>query len=100
MPYRPPIHRPVRADRPGKTPRPSQAGSFYFTEEWKALRRRVLDRDRWTCQVKMPGCLRRATIADHRIPRDQGGSDSLSNLRACCRSCHNARHPEKGGSRV
>ena len=98
MPYRPPIHQPIRADRPGRVPRPSQAGSVYNTDEWKALRLATLKRDHFRCQLVLPGCERRATIADHVVPRSAGGVDALYNLRATCRACHNGAHPEKGGA--
>jgi len=97
MPYRPPVHEPIRADRPGIAPRQSQAGSFYQTQEWKDLRTRVLARDRYTCKLALPGCGVRASIADHIIARRDGGSDTMMNLRAVCWACHNRRHPERGG---
>ena len=97
MPYLPPKHRPLREDRPGIAPRLPQTGSFYQTAEWKDLRRRVLARDHWRCQLAFPGCEHRAAIADHIVARNDGGPDNMMNLRAVCWACHNRRHPERGG---
>lgn len=100
MPFRPPIHQPVRADRPGKTVRPSQAGSFYRSAEWTALREAVLIRDGYRCQLRYDGCYQRAVTAHHIIARKDGGADALFNLHAVCGRCHARAHPEKGGSHV
>lgn len=52
------------------------------------VRRRVIERDRSTCQY----CGRVPSSAelhvDHVIPRSMGGDDSLSNLAAACASCN------------
>ena len=54
---------------------------------WKRLRRRILERDNWTCQVcgKSAG---RFEI-DHVVPLAAGGSAwEESNLQCLCRRCH------------
>jgi hypothetical protein len=59
----------------------------------QALTRAVLMRDQHRCHV--PGCTRRATTADHTpIRRDQGGPDTMDNLKACC-----AHHNSSDGAR-
>jgi 5-methylcytosine-specific restriction protein A len=58
---------------------------------WPKLRRTVLERDAWRCQLQYPGCLGRATQADHRIPRVHGGPDALWNLQAACGPCNVAK---------
>lgn len=56
-------------------------------KNWQAKRRKVLDRDRWTCQVCLkrvgPG-YRRAHV-HHRTGRK---SHALRNLVTLCASCH------------
>jgi 5-methylcytosine-specific restriction endonuclease McrA len=55
--------------------------------QWRAIRRAVLVRDRYTCYV----CLGRANSVDHVIPRSMGGSHHLDNLRACCSKCNSTK---------
>ena len=57
---------------------------YYDTPAWRTLRRKVLQRDRDTCQY----CGSLARQADHVIPRKCGGSDTLRNLVACCHHCN------------
>lgn len=64
------------------------SSAFYQSKEWRALRTAVLKRDP-VCVVR--GCGRPATHADHIIPRERGGADSMGNLRGLCQSCHNRR---------
>jgi 5-methylcytosine-specific restriction endonuclease McrA len=62
---------------------PTRTGSSLIDRNrwaWSALRRTILQRDRWTCQV----CGAPADSVDHIIPRARGGTDDPSNLRACC----------------
>ncbi|NMJ41832.1 HNH endonuclease [Roseomonas sp. JC162] len=61
---------------------------FYGTAEWKALRAACL-RAHPICATS--GCGARSVVADHVIPRRQGGTDSLDNLVGRCLACHNAR---------
>ena len=53
---------------------------------WLEVRRRVLDRDGWRCQVcGLPGRLE----VDHRVAlADGGGEYEPANLQALCRACH------------
>lgn len=51
---------------------------------WKRIRRIVLERDGHTCEL----CGAYANTVDHVLPAVLGGDDSLSNLRALCRSCN------------
>lgn len=60
---------------------------------WTALRRAVLKRDNYSCQIKEPGCQGRATDVDH----IQAGDDHrLANLQAACRTCHQAKSSREG----
>src|SRR5690348_6524673 len=58
--------------------------AFYFSEEWKKLREKTLERDRYICQY----CGDKAAQADHIYPRGAGGRDHPDNLVACCVSCN------------
>ena len=51
----------------------------------------IMKRDGWTCQIKGPNCLGKATEADHRINHASGGSDDASNGQAVCKPCHDAK---------
>lgn len=54
----------------------------------------VLQRDGWICQLNLDGCLREATVADHRANRGMGGSPKLNNvvnLIAACGVCNGAK---------
>lgn len=62
------------------------------TRAWRRLRRHVLERDGYACQLPADHdpavkCLALATHADHVIPKSAGGPDTAANLRAAC-----ARH--------
>lgn len=61
----------------------------YASAEWRALRRKVLERDGYECQrCRTPFSL----VAHHLIPRAFGGRDIVDNLVTVCRSCHAAVH--------
>ncbi len=64
-----------------RAPRTSTAGH-------KAWRLAILNRDHWFCQIRLPGCTRRATIADHITAVAFGGAQyDLGNGQAACQSC-------------
>lgn len=67
--------------------RPSASARGYTSDQWREIRRQVLKRDPWctTCGRA------RSTRADHTIPKRQGGTDDLSNLKGKCESCHNRK---------
>ena len=60
------------------------------TWAWRKTRKRILIRDRHTCQY----CGAPANTVDHKLPRRMGGGDEDSNLVACCSSC------QHGGDRT
>ena len=71
---------------------------FYHSSEWQAVRRQVLDRDHYLCQVcKRAGRITPATTVHHIIPLrvDYGKRLDLPNLETICRACHNAEHKER-----
>lgn len=67
---------------------------FYDTPGWRQLRQKVLERDGYECQY----CGKKATQADHVVPRKKGGADAMKNLVACCPACNKAAANTKFGS--
>ncbi len=65
-------------------------GSPYSTARWQKLRRYILERDGWICQVQKPGCTMRATTCDHIYPASTHPELfwAEQNLRAACRKCN------------
>ena len=67
----------------------------HHTKAWPRLRRRVLIRDRHTCQDCKRQGLGRVEV--HHVKALQfGGSDDMSNLLCLCYDCHRARHASAG----
>ena len=101
MPYRPPIHKPVthrsRQRQIEEAGAKRRTAAFYQNKGWRAIRAYVLQRDGYRCQIASEICTIYADTVDHVVELKKGGSNSLDNLRACCRACHGRRHPEKGG---
>ena len=70
----------------GKTTRPEYKG------RWQTVRKRILERDGHTCQIRAPKCTIHATHVDHIIPVTQGGPWwDPDNLRAACAPCNYSR---------
>ena len=64
----------------------SRGGS---TRKWRRLRAFVLRRDGGRCQR----CGSTQKLAAHHVvPRSAGGSDTPSNLRTICSTCHDVLH--------
>jgi len=70
---------------------------YYLSASWRRLRQAALTRDAFQCVT--PGCRAKATIVDHVVPRNAGGSDALSNLRSLCRRCDGMVKERPGGRR-
>lgn len=71
----------MRTTRDRKSRRPGGLNSSV----WERLRRIVLQRDQFQCQV----CKRFGKMeVDHIIPSHKGGSNELDNLQAICKDCH------------
>lgn len=61
------------------------AGSTWKApKNWRAIRQRVMRRDRNTCQY----CGAPATEVDHVKPVSRGGTHDLNNLVASCKKCN------------
>ncbi len=58
-------------------------------EEYRALKRQILERDGWRCQ----SCGRRDQLeVHHQIRRSQLGPDHEDNLIVLCSGCHRRHH--------
>lgn len=66
---------------------------FYRSYKWRKLSREVCERDP-ICKLCNAA---RSKIADHVIPRRNGGTDDLGNLRGVCQSCHSEHTARFGG---
>jgi 5-methylcytosine-specific restriction endonuclease McrA len=65
----------------------------YSTSQWRRVRMQVLERDRFTCRIGLPGCRVKATEADHIVSLANGGEAfNPENLRAACKPCNVARN--------
>lgn len=72
-----------------------KADPFYLNQSWRRLRVAVLQRDLYWCQICKKAW---ANTVHHIIPRSERPdlAMEMSNLQACCATCHNREHPEKG----
>jgi 5-methylcytosine-specific restriction endonuclease McrA len=57
----------------------------------QAIRERVLERDSYRCTVCGAGARHQLKV-HHVIPRSEGGSNRMENLRTLCHACHEAAH--------
>jgi 5-methylcytosine-specific restriction endonuclease McrA len=62
----------------------------YSTARWQQLRKAVLARDGYYCQIQGPRCKLAASTVDHIVPSSQRPDLfwEQSNLRAACRPCN------------
>ena len=75
--------------------------AVYDSPEYRRNRPLAMKRDRWRCQLRLPGCAGAASQCDHIIQPDNGGGHGLANLRAVCKPCHakrTAQQSNTGGS--
>jgi len=73
----------------------------YNTAAWKKLRLQVLKRDGWICvECRKRDRITAATDVDHITPKAKGGTDTMENLRAVCRTCHFEKSAADRGYRV
>jgi 5-methylcytosine-specific restriction enzyme A len=65
-----------------------------YGSDWRAIRGRVLARDKFTCQI----CgAHNANNVDHIRPKHLDGTDEESNLRTLCKDCHQVKSSSEGG---
>src|SRR5690606_12354497 len=62
--------------------------AFYDSPKWRSLSRQCLARDP---MCKWPGCHLPSKEADHIIPREDGGADTLENLQGLCHTHHSRK---------
>lgn len=66
--------------------------SQVYGAAWRRVRKLVLERDGYLCQIKGRHCTIDATCVDHIVPWRAGGAFyDPANLRASCDWCNNAR---------
>ena len=63
----------------------------HWTYHEEKLRKLVLRRDNYECQIRLPGCLGTANTVDHIHPKAWGGLATPGNLRAACKPCNQAK---------
>ena len=75
----------------------AQRVAVYDRRRWQDVRRFVLARDRFRCQVD--GCHAPTNLVDHMRPLARGGAPyDVANLRACCRHHNGALSVELAGA--
>jgi hypothetical protein len=71
-----------------------------YGRRWRTVRRAVLVRDGYRCQIRGPGCKGVATVVDHVTPESVTGPVyDAARLRSACQSCNTwvaARHGDRG----
>ncbi|MGL5948247.1 MAG: HNH endonuclease [Aeromonas sp.] len=60
--------------------------------QWRKLRKRIMVRDDYLCQVCLAlGIVTPATQVDHIVNKASGGSNTEANLQAICDKCHDTK---------
>lgn len=62
---------------------------------WQSIRRRILERDGWTCQSCKLVSFNGRLHVHHKIHRKDGGTEEDENLITMCEACHKAEHRRK-----
>ncbi len=64
---------------------------------WDRIRKQAMTRDKHLCVPCMAhGRCTPAREVDHITPKEQGGTDDLSNLQSICRACHSDKTAREG----
>ena len=70
----------------------AKRGTPYAHRAWPHIRRTILARDGYQCQINGPHCTHLANECDHIQPWLDGGAwFDASNLRAACTACNKGR---------
>jgi 5-methylcytosine-specific restriction endonuclease McrA len=73
----------------------------YRTSAWRSVRKAVLARDGFCCQIRLAKCRGWADTVDHIVELDDGGpAYEMSNLQAACRSCNAAKRNRSVAARA
>ena len=76
---------------------PPPANLYAYGGSWPVIRKKVLERDGYQCQLRYADiCVGRATQVDHIVQPEAGGGSDLANLRAVCVRCHARRTGRQG----
>lgn len=66
-----------------------------YSGPWQRLRKQILERDQYLCQIRAPRCTTHATQVDHITPVTDGGAWwDTNNLRAACKNCNLGRNTQ------
>ena len=68
-----------------------------YGEAWRELRRMFLELHPFCELCRKAGHYIRATEVDHRVPKAEGGTNSVANLQALCADCHKRKSSSEGG---
>ena len=71
----------------------SEAAPRNLPPNWAKIRRQVLIRDHYKCQIRGPYCYVDAREVDHIQGRDD---HRLENLQAVCHKCHTKKTSQEG----
>jgi hypothetical protein len=71
-----------------------------YSGPWQRLRKQILERDQYLCQIQAPRCTTHATHVDHITPVTDGGAWwDTNNLRAACKNCNLGRNTQSPDDR-
>ena len=84
---------PWRNDREARR----KSDAAYGDPEYRRNRPIAMRRDKWRCQLRLPGCAGAATTCDHILGLADGGTHALANLQAACGPCHGRKTASQGG---
>lgn len=77
----------------GRSSRRADYDAYLQTPHWRALRRRVIERDNGLCQ----GCLEQPATEVHHLTYVRRGHEMAFDLVSLCRRCHEALSIEEQG---
>lgn len=72
--------------------RDKDSQKFYNSGRWRRLRNYKIKKDPLCELCLKKDLIAQAKIADHIIPRDEGGPDTLENLQSLCVQCERKKH--------
>lgn len=70
------------------TPEDRRRSDATYDATYRRNRTIAMRRDKWRCQLRLPGCIGTASQCDHIV---QGAGSAVENLRAVCAPCHQQR---------
>jgi len=83
--------------RSGWATNPPPANLYAYGGSWPVIRKQVLERDGFRCQLRYADtCVGRASQVDHIVQPEAGGGSDLANFRAVCVRCHARRTGRQG----